>query len=554
MVTTCALRCRRTLLTSFTSQIRNFSSTRSSSTTTASTSTIAKTGAAERLRVAVVGGGCAGLSSALHLAPLVEQGLIASPIDVFDAGSGTRSSSRDIGVGIWSTALDPFKQSDRESHELVYQEMTTLGTYVGDVGYRIPNGKWLMKSRLPTTEEEMLQRNMPALLFLRERDMLLSLQKACHLESHKGTIKVHRDGDKTRVQAVNEKSTKSWSSELIFSHNRQSERDYHLIIAADGTHSTLRSRYGGYDNITPRLIGSSGLPTPIELPQKPALADASMWDFERQKEAVGIQDRGYTVFRGNSTISKEQAGQFSFQTWGEGNSMRFATVPLLYPASQGTHVEKQVWFITIDNEEIASNPDPIERRSFLLDEFRDWHEPIKQIVENTPPHEILAERAVAHRHTMGPVMSTNTVIQKITGQRPASSGEGPCIVFVGDAYMTVDPILAQGFTCAMEGAAALRGPLERGCKMFKNDPTFAFDPLALRNELKYRHHDRMDRIVSVLRATELVQALGQPQGSSVSGFFNKRIVRPITRMIPNSIKAPIFDSVLKYSLGLPLTK
>lgn len=75
------------------------------------------------MRVAIVGGGAAGLSTALHLSPLVEKGLISSPIDVYEKGikessshnhktneqesqySGSGSIGRDIGVGLWSTAL-----------------------------------------------------------------------------------------------------------------------------------------------------------------------------------------------------------------------------------------------------------------------------------------------------------------------------------------------------------------------------------------------------------------------------------------------------------------
>jgi hypothetical protein len=55
----------------------------------------------------------------------------------------------------------------------------------------------------------------------------------------------------------------------------------------------------------------------------------------------------------------------------------------------------------------------------------------------------------------------------------------------------------------------------------------------------------------LLRATELVQALGQPRGGTVGGFFNTHFLRPLTKLIPNAIKKPIFDAVLNYSLGLP---
>ena len=92
---------------------------------------------ADKMRIAIVGGGAAGLSSALHLSPLVEQGKIDGPIDIFDTGTSPR---RDIGVGIWSTALEPFRSSSIESHQLVIEEMTKHGEYLRDVGYRTPKG------------------------------------------------------------------------------------------------------------------------------------------------------------------------------------------------------------------------------------------------------------------------------------------------------------------------------------------------------------------------------------------------------------------------------
>jgi hypothetical protein len=73
----------------------------------------------------------------------------------------------------------------------------------------------------------------------------------------------------------------------------------------------------------------------------------------------------------------------------------------------------------------------------------------------------------------------------------------------------------------------------------------------LRQELKLRHYGRLDRLGCLLRATELVQALGQPSGGTLGGFLNTHFLRPLTKLIPNTIKKPIFNAVLNYSLGLP---
>jgi 2-polyprenyl-6-methoxyphenol hydroxylase-like FAD-dependent oxidoreductase len=516
-------------------------------------------GTGEKLRVAIVGGGAAGLSTALHLAPLVEKGLIASPIDIYEDSS---RKGKDIGVGIWSTALDPFRlnsSDSRQSHAVVYEEMTRQGKWVGDAGYRTPNGDWLMKSHLPVDQEEADKLDRPALLFLREKDMLKSLQKAVILEEQRGMIQVHRQNAKTHVTGLYEQSSQPWSTKLIFDKNAEqtSDRDYHLIIAADGTNSILRRDYGGHESVTRSLTGAAALPSPIDLPNALSQNKAS-WDEAQRRESVGLQDRNYTVFRGNSPLTNEAMGMggVSFQTWGVGHSMRFATVPMLYPGllnNSNKREEGQVWFITIDNEDIASESDPVKRKAMLLEQFKDWHDPICRTVEATPPDEILMERAIAHRHCMGPVFNFNKVVQKIRNVRPPNSGEGPCVVFMGDAYMTVDPILAQGFTVAMEGSYDLRHAVEQACKRCERDSSLDFDPYLLRDVLKRRHEARIDRLICLLRITELVQALGQPEGETIGGAFNTKIFRPLAKLIPNFVKAPIFDSVMKYSLGLGLS-
>lgn len=505
----------------------------------------------EQLRVAVVGGGAAGLSAALHLAPLVESGCLASPIDVYDAGRPRRS----IGVGIWSSAIDPFHQNPRISHQMAYNLMTDNGSWLGDVGYRTPSGAWLMKSHLPVSESESATTSMPALLFLREHDMLDALRKAVHWEEHQGTIQVHSEGNKTRVMGVEEDAAQPWSARLLLANDRLSETDYHLIIAADGTHSVLRQMYGGHQSHSRILTGAGALPSPIDLPSQQSTNMDSAWNESQQREAVGLQDRKYTVFRGNSPLSsadiRDESLQqgVSFQTWGMGRSMRFATVPMRYPGSMQTTEERQVWFITIDDDEIVGEPDPLRRRTMLLEAFADWHDPIRKIVEATPPDEILMERAIAHSHSLGPVLNFNRVVEQMRGVRPPNSGKGPCIIYLGDAYMTVDPILAQGFTVAMEGAYDLRASVSAACVPSKNNST-AFDPQRLRKELKTRGDKRIDRIICLLRVTELVQALGQPSGGTLSGAINMKLLRPLTRLIPNFVKKPIFDAVLKYSLGL----
>ena len=93
----------------------------------------------------------------------------------------------------------------------------------------------------------------------------------------------------------------------------------------------------------------------------------SSWDATGQAEANAIEDRKYTVFRGNANLTHAESGidGEGFQTWGVGNSMRFATVPLLYPSGE-KHLEKEVWFLTTSDDSIAAEKtDAVKRRDLL---------------------------------------------------------------------------------------------------------------------------------------------------------------------------------------------
>ena len=306
------------------------------------------------------------------------------------------------------------------------------------------------------------------------------------------------------------------------------------------------------------------------------------WEEGVQASINTVEDRGYTVFRGNSPLTDEEAEMegISFQTWGVGRSMRFAAVGMSTPSpSGGEEVESQVWFATTNDRSIASIADPDKRRERLADHFRSWHDPVARLIESTPSGDILVERGVAHRHSTRPVFDLAAIIEherrveerakaKERGQeyrepsKPVDhDGPGPVLVFVGDASMTVDPVLAQGFTIGMEAAADLAQTLQK-CA----GPDFAidisksseedngpykllFDPERLRFELKERHHRRYDRMMALLRATELVQALAQPSGP-FSSFLTRFFIRPAMQLTPNFAKKPCFDFMLRYSLGL----
>ncbi|KAL3920867.1 MAG: hypothetical protein SGILL_003044 [Bacillariaceae sp.] len=521
----------------------------------------------QRLRVAVVGGGAAGLSTALHLAPLVTKGLIAGPIDVYEGEE--RPSNREIGVGLWSTALDSFRPQEKEdgtitetieSHELAYRDMIRRGTFVHQVGYRTPRGDWLAKSNLDGD-------GLPDLLFLREMDMLDALRKALHIEVNRGNVVVH-SGSHYKVDSVMEDAcTAPWSAPLMLLKDgpnkppERTDRDYHLIVASDGMDSVLRKKYGGF-NIQSRILtgmyaidDSSTDLSSIKARGASSASQRDEWAISNQEEAIGIQDRNYDVFRGNASVTREQVEglEVSFQTWGEGRNMRFATVPMIYPGKDGNKEERHVWFITIDDDKMSSETDPVKRKEMLLDTFKDWHDPIYKLVEATPSDEILKERALAHRHSQQPVVDFYGLINKVHQKSIPAVGHGPVIQYAGDAFLTVDPILAQGFTVGIEGAASLAKALSSSLDEESKSPDsgLAFDPFVLRKELVTRHDHRLHRLICLLRITELVQALGQPESGTFAGMISRDIIRPMMKITPTIIKTPIFNAVMQYSLGLP---
>jgi hypothetical protein len=114
-------------------------------------------------------------------------------------------------------------------------------------------------------------------------------------------------------------------------------------------------------------------------------------------------------------------------------------------------------------------------------------------------------------------------------------------------------VVCSSFTIGMEGGSSLALALSASVNVGANDPSskLAFDPYLLRKELKHRHDVRLHRLICLLRITELVQSLGQPISGTLAGMFSRDVIRPIMRITPDFIKTPIFNAVLKYSLGLP---
>jgi len=547
------------------------------------------------IRVAIIGGGASGLSTALQLAPLVEKGLIAKPIDIYEKSclesslhassapaisvsaidttdpstlsSGSGAVGREIGVGIWNTALEPFR-SQRNSHKDLIRKLEYLGHYVENVGYRTPKGDWLTKTKLslpPSLQPNVdsTDRADPSLLFIREKDFLASLRDAVHAEQDCGTIQMHyapfENDESTSVDYITLPDTSTnglgHSGHLQFKDGSVSSTDYHILIAAGGMRSTLRKKYSGYGCSIEKWKAG----------KEPSLETAPKWlkwQKEELEEKHSIEDRKYVVFRGNAPLKGKDIGTdgVSFQTWGEGKNMRFALVGMSHPTSEkgNERSEKQVWFATICDEEICSSKNnPQDRKDLLVQSFQNWHDPIRQVIESTPAEEILMERGMGHRHSLLPVLNLAEVMQYQNRHSDANftpmqyHGPGPMLLFAGDAYMTIDPVLAQGFTIGMESGADLAVTLEsclgQNGKDSENHQQ-EFDLKTVRDALLERNRRRFGRVMCLIRSTELVQSMAQPS-SEFASILTKNFVRPAMMMIPAFIKQAAFSAVMKYSLG-----
>jgi 2-polyprenyl-6-methoxyphenol hydroxylase-like FAD-dependent oxidoreductase len=637
------------------------------------------------------------MAAALHLSPLVAAGLVNGPIDVYEANSerqrsrcgknggkqvypGSGAVGRDIGVGIWSSAWWPFLRSleaglssasksenhaidslsslankvqcekNRFSFRTLLQDLEACGSYVGNVGYRTPDGSWLVKSELnasPFGVLDLLSSSMtdgntpnddnnndamstktindnehhPALLFVREKDLLSCLRNAINMESRLGTVKYHTgirvegienmDGDLGSLllcSTVDEKTGTQGSATSL-------SPQYNLIIAADGLYSSLRSRFAGHRSIhATGGIGSSSTSNSTV---------GYNWEHTQgQREATEVEDREYIVFRGNAPKLTtnycgvvDDACDVSFQTWGEKESMRFAAVPFRHRLEDPSlkddcndnncgnvgrysnsesfinskTKEEEVWFATISDpifinafKSSSSTDDSIDSnrmKQLLLEAFGSWHQPVKTLIETTPSDAIMYELAVAHRHSAGPVCDVGRILEFERWQASMNrkmkeaggnevipfppdeggriNGRGPIIVFIGDAMMTVDPVLAQGFTIAMESGASIVQSIEhillrqhsQATTSSSVTPPIMYHPKLLRDELLQRHNHRERRLLQLLRSTELVQRMAQPHGFG-STLLATWIVRPIIKLCPDSLKMKVFDYMIRYSLGL----
>lgn len=244
--------------------------------------------------------------------------------------------------------------------------------------------------------------------------------------------------------------------------------------------------------------------------------------------------------------------------------------------------DEVVWFATISQSVFDDDSlDATRRKELLLEAFGSWHDPVRTLIETTPADEIMYECAIAHQYCANPVFDVGRIMEfeswrertvrskdKSGGGRLSNfdrldyndggkiDGNGPILVFIGDAMMSVDPVLAQGITIAMESGASVVRSIERILVHSNDEAAVApssnaaslYRPNLLRDELIQRNIRRERRLLRLLRSTELVQRMAQPSG--FGSILSTWIVRPVIKLCPEIVKMRVFDFVIRYSLGL----
>jgi 2-polyprenyl-6-methoxyphenol hydroxylase-like FAD-dependent oxidoreductase len=281
-------------------------------------------------------------------------------------------------------------------------------------------------------------------------------------------------------------STELPESELLFLPKHkllQTLRE--AVDSVDGIESKQTDEYDASDYDL--IVGCEGMHSPTrDLLLNPLL----------QKPLPALKSCGYTVFRGNATTESEIT---SFQTWGSGDNKRFAVVPL--------SSTRAVWFATVNSNLLApSSPSPAGAREAVLGHFSNWHDPVSSLVRSTD--EIVVDEAVQLEPLLGVGEAT----------RPLN------VALVGDARAAFDPVLAQGFTIAIEDAFALERNLL---------------------DLKAYYRERGERMRDLDAVTKAVSFMSQPEMGWIGPARNLCMMG-----VPGAAKEMVFDYFKRKSLSI----
>ena len=448
------------------------------------------------MKVVIVGGGIAGLS----LACLIKN-LCKSIQIVHKASSINRSS-----IGLWSLGakilskcniIDPKK-------DLCYVKKTSYRTQSGytlaSPSFASLDGLLHDNSNISTPLKE------PSLGFLTEEFLLNKLNN--NMKSN-NNINI----EYSEINSINTDAKTIITTSKDDANNKiEIESSYDLLVVADGMYSPTRS-------LIWKNISSSSF----------------------------LNDRGYIVYRGTSPrLVNNQEG---FQTWGPGR--RFAVVPSVnntnaWYAAVSTHLIKSFALHPLENSDMTGKKDGIECSKDDLFElatlFYDWHDPISSLIsESVGPVTRTIAKASPTPYSLFSYDNSNSYSSLL------SSYDN--VVCIGDAYHTLDPILAQGTGVAIEDAAHLVECLKYyGLRLNKDDGGIGQDEEVyhkiIADALKLFQEQRRNRVNRLHFLSDAAQIVGHIDSPLLCNVRNFKL-----SLVFDSVTSFFFDKAIMASLG-----
>ena len=365
------------------------------------------------MKVIIVGDGVAGLS----LANMLQK--YCKSIKIIQNNSLNQNNIHN--VGIWSFGakilsnigiIDPNKDL----------------CYVHNTSYRTPSNYTLaspsfnkLDGILHDDSHISKQPKKPTLGFLTEEFLLNKLYKNLNNQvsiecSEIKSINTETNTIKTIITTTATTTNTAPTTKANDEKEVEVELSYDLLVIADGMYSSTRSLIWKHLSISSFLC-----------------------------------NRGYVVYRGTSPRLVDN--QEGFQTWGPGK--RFAVVPSVnntnaWYAAISTQLLKSN---SLENSDMRGKKDGIECSDDDLNElsalFHDWHDPISSLISKSlrPITRTIAKASPTPYSLLSKDTNSNNNSSLLSSYNS--------IVCLGDAYHTLDPILAQGTGVAIEDAAHL---------------------------------------------------------------------------------------------------
>lgn len=205
---------------------------------------------------------------------------------------------------------------------------------------------------------------------------------------------------------------------------------------------------------------------------------------------------GYTAYRGIVDCDHARVGSMWGESWGYGN--RFGIIPLPY--------DRIYWFATANTPEHQYTPLGI-RQQTLLEMFGKWHNPIADLIRNTPEDKILQHGIYAIE--------------------PLKSWQDGRVILMGDAAHAMTPNLGQGACQAIEDAVALGQIFQQ-----TTDVNVA---------LSQYQQERLPRANMILKQSQMIGTIGQVENRLLANLRNVAF-----RYMPKSMREGNLMDVISY--------